>query len=204
MRVAARLLHLDDLVVDLRVATGEERAAVDHHVDLVGAQLDRRAHVRDLQRRRVLARREAGRDRRDLHAAAAEPLAHRGHEVRIDADRGDRTERSGSDGSGRIAFEAIAAALPGVSAPSSVVRSVVRIASCERPDLRVALDRALRERRRALLERDRVDGADPRQPRLERQLEPRRQCRRLGHALSLVPAKSSQFAAETGATLVAC
>src|SRR5213075_2913781 len=35
----------------------------------------------------------------------------------------------GSDGSGRIAFEASAATLPGVSAPSSVVRSITRIAS---------------------------------------------------------------------------
>src|SRR3954471_3984003 len=36
---------------------------------------------------------------------------------------------SGSEGSGRIAFEASAATLPGVSAPSSVVRSVIRTAS---------------------------------------------------------------------------
>src|SRR6478672_3909222 len=34
-----------------------------------------------------------------------------------------------SEGSGRIAFEASAATLPGVSAPSSVVRSVMRTAS---------------------------------------------------------------------------
>ena len=37
VRIAARRLHCDDLVVDLRVAAGEEGAAVDHHVDLVGA-----------------------------------------------------------------------------------------------------------------------------------------------------------------------
>ncbi len=30
----------DDLVVDLAVAAGEERAPVDHHVDLVGARVD--------------------------------------------------------------------------------------------------------------------------------------------------------------------
>jgi hypothetical protein len=42
MSVAARLLYLDDLVVDLRIAAGEEGAAVDHHVDLV------RAHRNDL------------------------------------------------------------------------------------------------------------------------------------------------------------
>ena len=37
VRVAARLLHADDLVEHLRVAAREERAAVDDHVDLVGA-----------------------------------------------------------------------------------------------------------------------------------------------------------------------
>ena len=60
---------------------------------------------------------------------SAEPLAHRRHEVRVDADRGAPAARTDRDGSGRRAFEAIAAALPGVSEPSSVVRSVVRIAS---------------------------------------------------------------------------
>ena len=124
-------------------------------------------------------------------------------EVRIDAHRRARGT-VGSDGSGRRAFDATAAALPGVSAPSSVVRSVVRIASCERPDLRVLLDRALRERRGALLERDRVDCADPRQPRLERQLEPRRQCRSLRHGVESSPGQvAHNLAAETGGTLAA-
>ena len=48
MGVAARVLHGDDLVVDLADPPGEERAAVDHHVDLVRAGVDRRAHVREL------------------------------------------------------------------------------------------------------------------------------------------------------------
>ena len=48
------LLHLDDLVVDLRVAPGEERAAVDDHVDLVGAELDGLAYVRELHVERRL------------------------------------------------------------------------------------------------------------------------------------------------------
>src|SRR3712207_8069786 len=36
VRVPARLLHRDDLVEDVEVAAGEEGAAVDDHVDLVG------------------------------------------------------------------------------------------------------------------------------------------------------------------------
>ena len=46
VRVAAGLLHVHDLVEDLRVAAGEERAAVDHHVDLVGAELRPRPRPR--------------------------------------------------------------------------------------------------------------------------------------------------------------
>jgi hypothetical protein len=41
----------------------------------------------------------------------------------------------------------------------------------ERLELRLALDRALAERRRPLLERDLVDRADAREARLERKLE---------------------------------
>ena len=37
MGIPARLLHRDDLFEDLRVVAGEESAAVDHHVDLIGA-----------------------------------------------------------------------------------------------------------------------------------------------------------------------
>ena len=37
MRVAAGLFHRDDFVEDLADAAGEKRAAVDHHVDLVGS-----------------------------------------------------------------------------------------------------------------------------------------------------------------------
>src|SRR5690348_14984090 len=37
VRVAACLLHGDDLVVDALVVAREKRAAVDDHVDLVGA-----------------------------------------------------------------------------------------------------------------------------------------------------------------------
>jgi hypothetical protein len=49
VRLPDGLLHLDDLVVDLRVPAGEEGAAVDDHVDLVGAELDRAARVATLR-----------------------------------------------------------------------------------------------------------------------------------------------------------
>ncbi len=129
MRVAARLLHLHDLVEHLRVAAGEERAAVDHHVDLVGAQRDGVLDVAQLDVERRLPGREVGRDARDLDAAAR-----RGAPSPSQSGSGRRrpprpTERSGSLGSGRIAFEQSAATFPGVSWPSSVVRSQQRSAS---------------------------------------------------------------------------
>src|SRR5207249_2561906 len=61
------------------------------------------------------------------------------------------------------------------------------------------LDRPLRERRRTLLERDRVDRPDPRQASFERQLEAGREYRRLGHELSLVPGRAPTI---PGATLI--
>ena len=38
VRRPARRLDRDDLLVDLKVASGQERAPVDDHVDLVGAE----------------------------------------------------------------------------------------------------------------------------------------------------------------------
>src|SRR4051794_23093536 len=55
VRPAARLLDAHDLVVDLRVAARQEGAAVDHHVDLVGAVLDHPAHLVELRLERRLA-----------------------------------------------------------------------------------------------------------------------------------------------------
>jgi len=72
-------------------------------------------------------------------------------------------------------FDVRAATLPGVSAPSSV----------ESEELRLALDRALGERRGPLLDGDGVNRADSRQARLERELEARRERRRLGHETSV-------------------
>ena len=186
MRGPAGLLHLDDLVVDLRVAAGEEGAAVDHHVDLVGAELDGLAHVGELDRERRLAGRERRRHRRHLHAGAVEPRLRGGDEVRVDADGGNgrygridrvgpqRLRAEGGDLAGRVG----ALERRQVHHPHG---EVVRL------QLRVLLDRALGERGGALLERDGVDGADARQPRLERELESARQCGRLGHGAKCTP-----------------
>ena len=63
----------------------------------------------------------------------------------------------------------------------------MRTASSSAQSFASLLDRALRERRGALLDRDLVDRPDPRQPRLERKLEAARECGRLRHAWSVVP-----------------
>ena len=51
------------------------------------------------------------------------------HQAGIDADGGDRRNRRFRRDPGRTAFALSARTLPGVSAPSSVVRSIIRIAS---------------------------------------------------------------------------
>ena len=71
MRVAARVLDRDDLVVHLTDPPGEESASVDHHVDLVGPRVDGGTHVGELHLEGGLPGREGGRDRRHLDAAAA-------------------------------------------------------------------------------------------------------------------------------------
>ena len=73
--------------------------------------------------------------------------------------------------SGRIAFEQSAATLPGVSAPSSVVRSIIRTARSSAQSFESFLIERFASDAGALLERDRVDRADAREPRLERKLE---------------------------------
>ena len=188
MRGAAGLLHPHDLVVDLRVAAGEERAPVDHHVDLVGAGRDDLLDLAQLHVERALAGRERGRDGGDVHAAAASALDGDRNQVRVDADRGagghariggigvDRLRRERRDLAGRV---------------GALERGQVDAADgeLERLELRLLLDRALRERGGALLERDRIHGADPREPRLERKLEPARKSRSLGHASQCSPVR---------------
>ena len=92
---------------DLRVAAGEERAAVDHHVDLVRAEPRPTA--------RTSASFTSSGDWPDGKAVAtdatftldpAQPLPRGRHEVRVDADAPRPTGSSASVGSGRTAFDA--------------------------------------------------------------------------------------------------
>ena len=163
---AARLLDADDLVDDLRVAAGEERSAVDHHVDLVGTECDGLADILELHLDRRLSGREGGGHRGDLHGRAGQLLLRDGNEIRVDADR-----RHGRDGRvGRIRVHGLGAQGGDLARR---VRALER-RQIHHPDreveggeLRTLLDRALRELARACLERDRVDGADPRQAQIE-------------------------------------
>ena len=128
----------DDLVVDLPVATREEGAAVDHHVDLVGAGGDRVAHVGELGPERRAARRERRGDARDLTPeprSASTATSTRSGYTQTAATAGVVS----SLGSGRIAFAHSDRTLPGVSAPSSVVRSTMRTAASSAQALLVVL-----------------------------------------------------------------
>ena len=126
MRVAGGLPRRRRLLECLRVPPAQEET-VQHDVDLVGAHRD---DLPDLRSRASSGPRPAGNaagDARHLHAGALQLLDRDRHELRVDADRGHR--RDGRVGRvGRTAFAHIATTLPGVSAPSSVVRSMHRIA----------------------------------------------------------------------------
>ncbi len=89
MRVAAGLLDGRDLVEDEAVIAGEERAARDHHVDLIGALIDRHARIFEFHVERRLAARKGRRDRRDVDSAALERLARDAHHRGIYADGRD-------------------------------------------------------------------------------------------------------------------
>ena len=142
----------------LRVVAREHRAAIDDHVDLVGAELDRAPHVVELHAERRLPARERRRDARDLHGRSRERLLRDGDEVRIDADRGARTDRSDRCRADESAFWHICRTLPAVSFPSSVVRSIIEIASFRPATFAAFLMRPLAERRGALFDRDGSTG----------------------------------------------
>src|SRR5680860_445580 len=63
----AGLADGDDLVVHVEVAAGQERAAVDHHVYLVGPRLDGVLGVRELHVERCASGRERGGDAGDAY-----------------------------------------------------------------------------------------------------------------------------------------
>ena len=144
---AAGGLDLGDLVEDREVVAREERPAVDDHVDLVGAGLDGVAGVGELDRHARAARREGGRDGRDVDAAVAEGRLRGGDHVAVDADRGGprrrRVERVGHEGLGAqradLADGVGALERGQVDHPDGGV---------DRPGLARRLDRAGAERRR--------------------------------------------------------
>ena len=188
VRLAARLLDAHDLVVDLGVAARQERAPVDHHVDLVGAHRHSVLDVAHLDVERRLSGGEVRRHAGDLHAGAAQLLLRGRHEVRVDADRGDaRDVGVGRVGPDRLRAERGDLARRVLPLQRRQVAAADR--ELERPDLRLLLDAALRQLARARLDRDLVDRADPRQPLLQRQLEPGGKCRRLRHAPSLAASR---------------
>ena len=86
---AAGRLHRTDLVEHRGVAPGEEGAPVDHHVDLVGARVDRVGDVGQLHVEGGPAGRERGGHRRDGHPRAGHGTAGGAHEVGVDADGRD-------------------------------------------------------------------------------------------------------------------
>ena len=122
-----------------------------------------------------------GRDGRDLDAASP-GAGRRGrrHEVRVDADRGDRRDAA-VDRVGTHRLRAERRDLAG--RVGALERRQVHHADgeLERLQLRLLLDRPLRKLAGTRLERDGVDRADPRQPRLQRKLEATRECRCLRH-----------------------
>ena len=106
--LTARFLDRRDLVEDLAEVAREERAAVDHHVDLVRASRHRALDVRDLHGQRRAARRKRRRNARDFHGRARERPPRDRDEVRVDANGRDGRDRK----VGRVRPEGLRAHLP--------------------------------------------------------------------------------------------
>ena len=148
----AGVLGRGHLVVHHVEASRQQRAAVEDDVDLVGAVVHRAADLVEALLQVALPRREGAGHRRHLHARARRvrraprrPASHRRTPRR-------RAPWPGRPGSGRRARAQRARTLPGVSAPSRVVRSMQRAASSRPAALLLALDRARHEARRPPLE----------------------------------------------------
>ena len=168
MRLAARVLDLDDLVEDRAVVARQEGPTVDDHVDLVGAGRDRGADLGQLDvEERLAATGSAVATLATLTVEPREGLLRVGDEGRVEADRRDRRDRwvarlrdASPSGTG-------ARILPGVSFPSSVVRSIIRIARSRAHSFEARLIDALAEPVDALLDADLVDRRQPTEDRAE-------------------------------------
>ena len=154
---AAGLFRGGDLVEHLAVVAREHRAAVDDHVDLVGAELHRAPHVVELHGEGRLPARKRRGDARDLHARARERLLRGRDEVRVDADRGDGADRSDRASSGRSAFWHSCRTLPGGVLPFERREVHHRDGELQAGDLRALLDGPLAERGDPLVDGDLVD-----------------------------------------------
>ncbi len=173
VRADTGLAHGHDLLVHLEVAPGEERAPVDHHVDLVGTGLDGVGGVGQLDVQCGTSARERCGDRGDMDTARAEGLlGHRDH-VGVHAHGG----RRGTGRVGRIGAHRLGRQRP------DLARSVHALEGGEvdHPDrevdrlsLRVGLDRPGAERGGPLLRTDLVDSGqsvqEPAQRRVARRL----------------------------------
>src|SRR5688500_18712676 len=98
VRLPAGFPDRHDFVEDVEVAAGEEGAAVDDHVDLVGAVGHRVPDVGERDPPAGPAAGEGGGDGGDVDPAAGQGLLRDAGEVAVDADRGDRRAR----GVGRV------------------------------------------------------------------------------------------------------
>ncbi len=161
------LLDLDDLLEDGGVVAGEERSAVDDHVDLVGARLDRGTRLGQLDVAERLAAGEPGRDAGDLHAAPLERLFGLRDQGRVDADRRDGRD-GGITGLGVHPLDAQRPDLARRVLPLEGRQVHHPDREVERPQLRRLLDRPSLERVDTCLDPDLVHGADPSEQTAER------------------------------------
>ena len=152
-----KLLYRDDLVEDRALVTGEKRAAIDYHINLIGTGCECCSRIGELDLETRETTREGRRNGSDLDARAAQRLFGDGHEVGIDADRGDARHV----GPARARITRLRA---------KRAHATVRIFALERREIDAAnrerdafelgrgLDRTLRERGRTRFEHDRIDA----------------------------------------------
>ena len=166
MRRAASLLDSDDLVINPLVVPGEERSAVDDHVDLVRTGVHRLLRLGDLDRREALARGKRRRHRGDADRAAAQRLHAVGDAQGVDADSGDRrygrVARLGPHG-----FGAHRGHLPGRVRSFEGGQIHAADGEVERPQLGGLLDRALGQGRGPLVGSHLVHAPDAAHERTE-------------------------------------
>ena len=155
MSPAAGVLDRDDLVEHPLVVAGEEGAAVDDHVDLVGPGCNGVACIEELHGEAGSSARKGGCDGGDVHAVA-DHCPRCCHEIAVDADRCD----GGSGWIGRVGSQGLRAHRPDLAGGVHALEGgEVDHADREvdRPGLRRGLDRPRAEGCRAAGGPDLVD-----------------------------------------------